>query len=295
MDKTIVVRLVGGIGNQLFTYAAARRLSLVRDMELVIDHISGFQSDYDYKRTYQLHHFSIPCRLATPNERFEPFSLLRRAIKKRVSKFQSFEKRTYITQEKVEFDQRLLDLNPKKSIHLEGYWQSERYFYDVKETIKKELNIQKPKTLPDLNLAGQIKKSHSVAIHLRFFEQTSKDGNKNVTEKYYTKAIEIVKNKLNNPHFFVFSDKPELANQFFKKIESDYTIVSHNNTDNLAWKDLWLMRQCSAFIIANSTFSWWGAWLSDVDSELIIAPQTKKTMWWGFDHLISENWNTIKC
>ena len=88
-----------GLGNQLFCYAAARRLAIVNQVELVIDHVSGFKYDYKYKRTYQLDKFNIPCRLAKPSERFEPFSRVRRAIVKRFEKLRPFHNRRYITQQ----------------------------------------------------------------------------------------------------------------------------------------------------------------------------------------------------
>ena len=89
----LIPRITGGIGNQLFTYAAARRLALVNSLDLVIDHVSGFQFDIVYKRDYQLDHFNIPCRKASAIERMEPFSRIRRYIMVKWSQCLPFEKR----------------------------------------------------------------------------------------------------------------------------------------------------------------------------------------------------------
>ena len=100
----IVSRLVGGLGNQLFGYCAARRLALINDVELVIDDVSGFAYDHVYQRHYQLDHFNIPCRKATSAERLEPFSKVRRYLKRRLNQHLPFENRRYLQQQGIDFD-----------------------------------------------------------------------------------------------------------------------------------------------------------------------------------------------
>ena len=140
----IISRVVGGVGNQLFCYAAARRLALVNGAELVVDDVSGFVRDRVYKRHYQLDHFNIPCRRATRVERMEPLSQLRRYLKRRLNQYSPFETRRYIHQEGMDFDPRLLQLNPRGTIYLEGYWQSAGYFNDVEAAIRSDLRILPP-------------------------------------------------------------------------------------------------------------------------------------------------------
>ena len=108
----IISLVVGGLGNQLFCYAAARRLALVNDAELVINDVTGFARDHVYKRRYQLDHFNIPCRKATPAERLEPFFRFRRPWMRRSNRAVPFEKRRYICEESMDFDPRLLLVKP---------------------------------------------------------------------------------------------------------------------------------------------------------------------------------------
>src|SRR5680860_1301943 len=137
MPSYIVPRILGGLGNQPFSYAAARRLALVNNAELVIDNVSGFVRDHTYQRGYQLDHFSIPCRKATAFERLEPFSRARRYLKRRLSRRLPFEERGYIVQEGIEFDSRLLQVKPHGSVYLEGYWQ-----------VKAVLGMSRPRSAP---------------------------------------------------------------------------------------------------------------------------------------------------
>src|SRR3979490_2538771 len=129
--STLVARVLGGLGNQLFCYAAARRLALVNDAELVIDDVTGFARDRQYRRQYALDHFTIPVRKATPQERLEPFERYRRGMMKWLSRRQPFAERSYVEQEGVDFDERLLALKIKGTLYLEGLWQGESYFKDV--------------------------------------------------------------------------------------------------------------------------------------------------------------------
>lgn len=140
----LIPRLFGGIGNQLFIYAAARRLALVNNAELVLDSVSGFTNDTVYQRHYQLDHFNIPCRQATAAERLEPFSRLRRKVLRWWNQRKPFKQRTYLVQESIDFDPRLLYYKPRGTVYLEGYWQSENYFKDIEDIIRHDLKIKPP-------------------------------------------------------------------------------------------------------------------------------------------------------
>lgn len=296
MKKKVIARVFGGLGNQLFCYAAARRLAIKNDAELVIDHISGFKYDYKYRRSYQLHKFDIPCRLADPSERFEPFPRIRRAIRKRVEKLRPFHRRGYISQEGMEFDERLLDLKFQKKLYIEGYWQSEKYFKDIEHVIRKEFTLKNIKSDKNLKLSDLILQKNSVAVHFRLFGETDEHYSVNSSLKYYRKSIEKITQDIENPHYFVFSDNPQKAGHMFGKFGLPFTLISHNNSDQDAHLDLWLMSQCNHFIIANSTFSWWGAWLSKNSNKMVIAPGSVKkagTGAWGFEGMLPKRW--IKC
>jgi hypothetical protein len=290
----IIVRIRGGLGNQLFMYSAARRLSLITNSELVLDHISGFRYDKTYKRTFQLHHFNISGRFATPAERLEPFSRIRRFTLKQVSKFHHFNSSIYIQQYGNRFDQRLMSFSPKANTYIEGYWQSEAYFYDVRTQIRKDLLFKNtPSDDLNLHIYQKIASSTAVAVHVRFFDNGSaKTSEKpaNVSPSYYLRASNNLESEVNNPHYFIFSDRPSDVRHLLPLSSKNMTIVSHNTSPESSYADLWLMSHCKHHIIANSTFSWWAAWLCGYDSKIVIAPDVKLTTsenTWPVDSLLS--------
>ena len=291
----IIPRVFGGIGNQLFCYAAARRLALVNNAELVIDHVSGFAYDIDYQRHYQLDHFSIPCRKATAAERMEPFSRVRRMFKRKWNLLRMFAQRNYIQQESRDFDSRLLHIKPEGTVYLEGYWQSEDYFKDVERTLRQELQIKPPSDAANLLMAAKIRSCTAIAIHVRFFDQPQISGVNNTTSDYYTRAVALMERRVPSPHYFIFSDKLEAARARIPLPDARVTLVAQNQGDELAYADLWLMTQCHHFIIANSTFSWWGAWLAERADTLVISPRSVKGIItaWGFPGNLPSRWKTL--
>lgn len=294
----IISHLIGGLGNQLFGFCAARRLSLFNDMELVIDDVSGFANDHVYRRHYQLDHFNISCRKATATERLEPFGRLRRKVLRKWSKRLPFEKRSYLSQESINYDSRLLHLRPVGKLHLEGYWQSELYFKDFEAKIREDLRIIPPTDDMNLEIAQQIASQTAVAVHVRFFDEpvaTTIDPAyaNNAPRSYYKCAVMEMERRIPSAHYFIFSDRPEDAKSLLSLDESRMTLIDHNKGDAMAYADLWLMSQCDHFIIANSTFSWWGAWIAKNRSKLVFAPGFEKRegkSCWGFDGLIPSEW-----
>lgn len=289
----IIPRILGGLGNQLFCYAAARRMALVRNVELAIDDVSGFVRDFDYQRRYQLEHFSIPCRKATAAERMEPFSRFRRYLKRTLNHRYPFEARSYIQQEGIDFDPRLLAINPRGTIYLEGYWQSEGYFKDVEATIRSDLRIKPPTNEANLVMAARIRDCLAVAVHVRFFDALTEAGVNNAPGDYYARAVAQMEALAPGAHYFVFSDQPDAARARIPLPDDRVTCVSHNQGDENAYADLWLMTLCHHFIIANSTFSWWGAWLAEHPGKQVIAPgfeMRQGKMSWGFAGLLPGKW-----
>jgi hypothetical protein len=292
MSSKVITLIHGGIGNQLFCYAAARRLALVNAAELVIDDTTGFARDVDYERRYQLQHFRIPCRTATPRERLQPFSRLRRRLKRALNRRREFESRTYVQQEQIDFDARLLTRGLKQTVYLEGYWQSENYFKDVESVIRADLEITPPTDARNAAMAASIRARASVAVHVRFFD-TPGQGVNNAPAEYYAGAVAKMEALVPDLHYFVFSDRPEMARALIPLADERVTTVSHNRGDANAYADLWLMRHAAHFIIANSTFSWWGAWLGGQPQSIVIAPGfviRQGKSWWGFDGLLPERW-----
>lgn len=281
--KTIT-RIKGGLGNQLFCYAAARRLSLANNAELVIDDVTGFLRDQLYRRQYALDHFHIPCRRATPAERLEPYERYRRGLLKFLSSRRPFSERSYLEQKGLSFDRRLLALKIKETIYLDGLWQSEGYFKDVEPIIREDLRIIPPTDALNQRMAEEIRNSNAVALHVRWYDAPGSAVGDNISADYYQRAIAQIEEKINSPRYFLFSDVPEDARAKLLLPEGRVTFVSHNKGDENAYADLWLMTQCRHFITANSTFSWWGAWLNPNEEKIVITPKQ-----WFVNETITQN------
>jgi len=298
---SIIIRIKGGIGNQLFMYAASRRLALKNNIELVIDNVSGFDYDKVYKRNYQLKYFNIACRTATSAERLEPFSRVRRYLKRSWNKKLPFEQRNYIQEDGINFESQLLNLRPSKKIYLEGYFQTENFFKDIESQIREDLCIHPPDDDKNLSMLKKIQDTVAVAIHVRFFDKSLITSNQNLQNfsntsiNYYKRAISKMNEHLPNAHYFIFSNQIQKVINFLPLDQKQMTIIDHNRSDSMAHADLWLMSHCQHFIIAKSTFSWWGAWLSNNKKKIIIAPKIDENpvSSWANKFLLPEEWIKI--
>ena len=289
----VTCRVVGGIGNQLFIYAAARRLAIFNNADLFIDCASGFERDRSYNRSCQLNHFLIPNNIQFKSFDFSFLKRVRRYLSRRINRFFPFKYRTHICQADDDYDSRLLELSFRRSIFLEGYWQSERYFKDIESVIRTDLRFIPPVDIVNCEIKQQIDDCVSVAVHVRFFDRHDEIGGSNITSDYYERAIAYIDALEPEAHYFVFSDQPAAALKRFAFPRGRVTVVAHNQGDENAFADLWLMSLCQHFIIANSTFSWWGAWLSVRQGKIVIAPNVRITqgkMAWGFEGLLPDEW-----
>jgi hypothetical protein len=291
----IIAKIKGGLGNQLFIYAAAKRLALKSGSKLILDHVSDFRGD-KFRRTFQLNKFNIDeskigffSRTILGQKSF-------RKVAKLVNTWLAFSKRWYIFQEKLDFDYRLLIYKPKKLTFFDGYWQSEDYFKDIESEIRDYFKIIAPISEENFQFLKFIKNKTSVALHVRFFESDVDETGINTSILYYNNAVTKILDLVPKAHFFVFSDNLELAINKLSIEKSRLTIVPHNTGDENAYQDLWLMSKCDHFIIANSTFSWWGAWLGTNKNKIVIAPDMdlkNSDGAWGFSGLIPEKWIKI--
>jgi hypothetical protein len=160
-------------------------------------------------------------------------------------------------------------------VYLEGYWGSEKYFKDIEAIIRRELTVKTEPSPINRAMAEHICQAPAVSIHIRRGDFISNP----ITQKfhgvcsleYYSKAADMIAGMVERPHFFVFSDDPQWA-QDNLKLEYPITFVTHNSMDE-DYEDLRLMSLCKYHIIANSTFSWWGAWLSRASDKIVYAPR----------------------
>jgi Glycosyl transferase family 11 len=201
-----------------------------------------------------------------------PFDRYQRFIMKAWSSRRPFPKRRYIEQEGLDFDPRLLSVKMLGTVYLDGLWQSESYFKDVESTIRDDLIFNCPEHFNRQQVLRTISDSSSVAVHMRWFDPPGVSGNHNVGHGYYRRAFDYLETKLVAPKYFIFSDFPEASVAKLGLPEDRVSLVAHHPSDDSAIADLWLMSKCKHFIIANSTFSWWAAWLSDYSSKLIVSP-----------------------
>jgi len=295
MHNKIIPIIFGGLGNQLFIYSANRNLSLVTGSDLLLDSLSGFKYD-NYQRFYQLDHFNISANKAKTKQLLYPFPRLQRKVLCKINSSRDFINRNYIIQNGIDYDERFLKIKPRGTTFIEGYWQSENYFIQNENIIRNDLQFKTQPNQSNQSLAEKIKSQNSVAVHFRFFDHPNTLSQNNAPLNYYKNAIDYIANKINHPHFFIFSDKPDLANNFMKDFSHPYTLVTHNILEQDAVFDLWLMTHCKHFVIANSTFSWWGGWLSQSKNKIIISPSFKATgttTAWNFKGLIPSSWIVI--
>ncbi len=266
----IIVRLIGGLGNQLFQYSAAKALSYELSIPLKID-VTPFKR---YKlHAFSLNKFTITSPIASNEElRIFPGRPESSIWSKLISKLSINKAKNIYNENSFCFDGNIFNLHPP--IYLNGYWQSEKYFHKYRNEIKKELKFKYEFDHTSKCIAKKIIKSNSISLHVRRSDyvsnKKSRDFHGTASISYYKRALEVIKAKINNPKFFIFSDDILWAksNLIF---DWDSTFISHNGTKN-NHQDLRLMSLCKHNIIANSTFSWWGSWLNSNENKLIIAP-----------------------
>ncbi|MFH0892344.1 MAG: alpha-1,2-fucosyltransferase [Candidatus Falkowbacteria bacterium] len=284
----IIVKILGGLGNQLFQYAAGRRLAQIRNTKLLLD-ISAYET---YKlHNYSLHYFNIKEAIATErdlglfikNNTYQ--SIMRRLNRFIPSKY----KRFVFEKPHSRFIPDVLALGNKA--YLDGYWQNENYFKDIRDILLWEFTLKEPLGPDDARIEKEIAEHNSVSLHIRRgdYVQNQKTNQKYGTCSldYYHQAINHITKIIHNPRFFIFSDDIQWVKDNLKVKNCEY--IDHDASKN--YVDLILMSRCKHNIIANSSFSWWGAWLNSNPQKIIIAPKK----WFAIGQynnteLVLDNW-----
>lgn len=259
----IVVQLIGGLGNQLFQYAAAKALALETKQKLYLD-VSQFES---YKlHNYALNHFNVISKNYKKPNRY-------------LQKIKSFcQKKTFYKEDDFGYNRDLASLKGN-IIFLEGYFQSEKYFIKYEKEIRKDFEMRTPLKEKTRGAIAKIKSVNSVSIHIRRGDYLNNPLHNTSKDEYYKKALEIVEKKIPNPVFFVFSDDMNWVKANFTTKQQTIFIDFNNAATN--FEDLKLMASCKHNIIANSSFSWWGAWLNKNPDKIVIAPK----LWFNDDSI----------
>lgn len=274
----IVVRLTGGLGNQMFQYAFGKMLAeknnskLKLDFTLLLERKPGEQFVY---RDLDLDIFQFEPVFADPREiafynGYPSGSILQKAFFK-ISTI--FRPRNLVIQQNHDFDYNHLNINDNSCIV--GRWQSERYFLPIKEKILKDFKI-KPEFLLNTEYESLIKNSENpVSVHVRRGDYISNEFYRNkigpLDESFYQKAYKKIISKVHNASFFIFSEDIEWCKKNLSYIKNAKFISPLKSKKGTA-TDMFLISLCRHHIISNSTFSWWGAYLSLHEDKVVIAP-----------------------
>jgi hypothetical protein len=277
----ICVKLKGGLGNQMFQYAAGKFLSLKNRTALVLD-TSYFNNDFQGKvtpRNYGLGHFNI-------SESSGSGKSLRSYL------LELFEKKCVFKESKISAYKPQLTESRSKKIELEGYWQSEKYFSPIREILCKEFTPVKPGSAACLHFFDEIRSSQAVSIHVRRGDYVNDEKVKAThyvcTPDYFEKAIHYINSRITDPTFFVFSDDVAWC-----KANLPSALPACYVTGTLAHEDIYLMSNCMHHVISNSSFSWWGAWLNQFKDKIVVAPQNWKVNPEGTQDVVPERWIKI--
>lgn len=270
-NRVVVVRLVGGLGNQMFQYAAACGLAHEREAHVLID-VSGFE--HDTLRTYELNHLWVPqdIQAAGLERLWNGRSFHARAIRRLMRSWPR--SRGAYNEPHFHFDKNFFALAGGK-IRLDGYFQSPLYFAGCEGVLRERFRPVEPFGAAAEVWADRIGGSRcSVSLHLRRGDFVSNPHAAAVHtalgESYYRRATELVRRILGEEiDFFLFSDEPDFVQQAFANLPRAH-VVRTDPTRN--WEDMFLMAHCHHHIIANSSYSWWGAWLNSSLEKIVIAP-----------------------
>jgi hypothetical protein len=268
----IVVELRGGLGNQMFQYALGRRLALERNTQLKMD-LYWFK--HEEQRHYELNAFNIQAEFATTEEvnRLRNFSknrYLHNAFSTYQNHLNEYKRREIEEKTPGSFDPNVL--NAPRHCYLIGYWQSERYFGQIAPKIRQEFTLKEPLSEPDQTLANEIQgNANSVSVHIRRGDYSSGlTGHWVCTLDYYQRAIQYIKSQTVSPHFYFFSDDIGWVKESFP--HSGQETFIEPRIENKGFVDMFLITQCRHHINANSSFSWWGAWMGEQDNSIVIVP-----------------------
>jgi len=287
----IITKLIGGLGNQMFQYATGRLLAYKNKAVLKLD-LSAYDNQSGItQRQYELSPFNVQQNFSNQIDNKiicgpEKKGLLGKIFRKLPD---SFYKSNYIKEKGHNFNSSILDLN--NNVYLDGYWQSEKYFSDISDIIRSEFTLKNNSLDP--SLLQEIINKNSVSLHIRrgdyVFNPVTNRFHGVCTLDYYKRAIDFIEERFEDLTFYIFSDDLNWCKENLKINHPTFFVEGNKN-----YEDLILMSHCKYNIIANSSFSWWGAWLNNNPGKIVIAPE----QWFAdksvdTDDLIPESWIKI--
>ena len=280
MKNKLIVRLSNNLGNQMFMYASAYVFAKKLNRDFFYDDETAYQSSNLYK--YNLDIFKISSTKAPNNLKFlNKSGYIKRKFLKYFDNFYS-SKMFYVEprdrNKNTSFNDKILSGNFRDKLFVEGHFESEKYFNSHINEIKNEFSFKNYKSFENNQIFNSIKNSESVSICIRqnrFSERkraiTSKDDENSLIFtkdqiKYIEKSINLIKSKVTNPKFFLWSNDLKGLNNYFP--DNQFTSVSTNKVDF----DLFLMSQSKHSIVIPSSFNWWGAWLGKSSKSIVVRP-----------------------
>lgn len=286
----IIVNLKGGIGNQLFQYALGRKLAIKNNDVLKLDTAGLDRANDvgDIYRPFALGLFNTVQNVATVDEVRKlkyPYGVLSKGL--RWFRFKVLRDMHMGWEPSV--------LLCTGDMYLDGFWQSPKYFEDIRDVIISDLSFKGQFSIPFEKYEKMIHKSNAVSVHIRRGDYASNSKVQKAygvcSLEYYQQAIAYINNNINNPIFYVFSDDISWVKENLNFGERVEYVTGKELLDS---EEMILMSICKHNIIANSTFSWWGAWLNQNENKIVIAP----TPWFNtnekyFKDLIPLSWVRI--
>lgn len=270
----IIVRLLGGLGNQLFQYALGRRLSYARGVPLRFD--ISFYGEGE-KRSYQLDQFQIDAETIS-REELQSLSfafgqnVASRAYRLTQRVLFPYYRRRRVYEQIRGYDPNILRVS--KTAFLHGYWQTGKYGQPVEHILRKELVLRNGLHPVNAKWAEKIRSHCAVSVHIRrtdYLDPRWASALHTCGLDYYEQAIQLIRERHPDATFYFFSDDPSWVRQNIHTAANHYYV--ENNDTNRDWETIHLMGLCQHHVIANSTFSWWGAWMGQNPNKTVVAPQ----------------------
>ena len=292
----IIVSIFGGLGNQMFQYACGRALAKHHDVELKLD--NSYLADKSERenftvRDYELDVFNIKEEVSNIIEVRNFVPDLWNCNKSDLLKYKLIRlfngNKYYFEKKKFIFDPKIEQI--KGNSYFYGYFQTEKYFSDIRKDLLQTFTLKNEPDNQNKRLIEKIKVENAVSVHIRRGDYHDSPFNL-LDMEYYLNAIELIKQKVENPKFYIFSNDYEWVVENFGSLALEKTIVDFNFAGK-SYLDMILMSYCKHNICANSSFSWWGAWLNQNQTKIIITPK----QWFKNEEytdttydLIPENW-----
>lgn len=273
----IVVKLQGGLGNQMFQYAFAKSIKKISGQKVYFD-LSFKQISKDTPRQYALGSYKAADSIlkADLNDlplvfRHPPGDLLKKVFGILIRKEWFNNGWKYITDNKIDFSN-IQELN-QKNIYFDGYWPFEEFFRHIRTTLLSDFSLKNSSSQFE-SMLQQIKSFNSASIHVRHGDYLSNSRTNAFhgicSPEYYQRAISLIQTRVPDPKFFIFTDDVDWAYNYFTKTGIAFELISGKGFSDQ--EELILMSACHHQIIANSSFSWWGAWLNKNQERIVIAP-----------------------